>query len=141
MEFDTLTTNDIIKITPKTIQDAIGRASFKRGLHFTQAPRRVDPRQYADDGTGFLHDEKNLRYRNGKLNHAHVEPGTKQETMSSLDPSEARWQEMAEALRGNTHSKNAELERIRGKNWRETNELRKKALNANPVIVTKMGVA
>jgi hypothetical protein len=129
------------EITPKNIQDAIGRAAHKRGLYFTQTPRHVDPRQHTDDGKGFLHDEKNPRYRNGKLNHAHVEPGTKQETMSSLDPSEARWQEMAEALRGNTHGKNAELERIRGKNWRETYELRKKALNANPVIVTKMGVA
>jgi hypothetical protein len=129
------------EISQKTIQDAAGRLSYRSGLHFVPVSRPVDPRQHKDDGSGFLRDEKNPRYRNGRINHAYQEPGSQQETPKNLDPSEARWREMAEALRGNTHSKNAELERIQGKNWRETYELRKKALNVNPVTIGKFGVA
>jgi hypothetical protein len=128
-------------INPKNIQDAIGRASFKSGLHFVQAPRPVDPRQHKDDGSGFLRNEKNPRYRNGRINHAYVEPGSKQETQKNLDPSEAQWRSMAESLCGNSHSKTAEIQRIHGKNWRETYELRKKALNTNPVLVNRYGAA
>lgn len=128
-------------ITPLTVQDAIGRASFKTGLHFVPSPRPVDPRQHKDDGSGFVSKNSDPRYRGGKLNHSYQEPGSKQEAPKSLDPSEAKWRAMAEALRGNTHSKNAELERIHGKNWRETFELRKKALSQNLASINKFGAA
>jgi len=109
-------------------------------LHWEQREQVSSGRPgHEDDGKGFLPEEKNPRYRNGKLNHAYDEPGSKQAVNSQLNPSEARWREMAEALRGNTHSKNAELQRIHGRSWRETYELRKRALNANPAIVTRMG--
>jgi hypothetical protein len=129
------------EISAKNIHDAIGRISFKSGLHFVPSPRRMDPRQHQDQGEGFISKDADPHYRRGKLNHAYQEPGSKQEAPKSLDPSEAQWRAMAEALRGNTHSKNAELEGIHGKNWRETYELRKRALNVNPVTITKFGVA
>jgi hypothetical protein len=129
------------EITPKTIQDAIGRASFKSGLHFTQTPRPVDPRQHVDDGKGFLHDEKNPRYRGGKLNHAYVEPGSKQAATPQLDASESRWREMAENLRGNTHSVNAELAATNGSTWAETFSLRRAILNRNKSLINRMGTA
>jgi hypothetical protein len=43
------------EITPQTIQDAIGRAGYKKGLHYVPTiSRDVDPRQHTDDGKGFM---------------------------------------------------------------------------------------
>lgn len=121
------------------LQAAVDRIAPQ--LEWEPLPRQVSERGHKDDGSGFLSKDHDPQYRAGRLNHAYVEPGSKQDPTPSLDQSEARWREMALALRGNTHSKNAELERIHGRSWRETYELRKKALYKNPVIITKMGAA
>ena len=131
-------------ITEQSLQTALTNVQNTRGtITWKPAPTQESQGRpgHKDDGQGFMNKGTDPRYRGGKLNHAYQEPGSKQETPKNLDPSEAQWKAMAEALRGNTHSKNAELEHIHGRTWRETYELRKKALNVNPVTITRMGAA
>jgi hypothetical protein len=111
------------EITPRTIQDAIGRASFKSGLHFVPQQRKTDPRQHEDDGKGFIGKDIDSRYRNSKLNHAYQEPG-KQPTKNDA-PVDA-WEIMAKNLLNHgTHSQQAAFRETydhavaQGKSWRE----------------------
>jgi hypothetical protein len=90
-------------------------------LEWQPIPERVDTRQHVDDGSGFLRDDKNPRYRNGKLNHAYKEPGT--ETPKVSTPDQSGWQELCQKmLSSGPHSRQAEMLRLYttpGKTYRE----------------------
>ncbi|MCU1241759.1 MAG: hypothetical protein JWO71_2485 [Candidatus Acidoferrum typicum] len=105
--------------------------SCQRSLHWKAAP--------AHEGgygrhSGKKFDSKNepeeeRLYVGGRLNHSH-NPGyapKPKETSTSAD--EARWRQMAENLRANTHSRTAEIQKIMRPTWRETFEARNKALS------------
>jgi hypothetical protein len=79
-------------------------------LEWQPTPKTVDPRRHTDDGSGFLRDEKNPRYRNNRINHAYREPGT--EAPKATTPASA-WQQLAEGLlRQGTHSQQAAYREI-----------------------------
>jgi hypothetical protein len=97
------------EINSPNVHAAIGRISSTRGgLQYTPVERKPDSRQHVDDGKGFLRDEKNPRYRNGRIDHAYREPVTEAPKVSTPD---AR-QEMCKTLIGtcpNIHSRQAEM--------------------------------
>jgi hypothetical protein len=91
------------------VQASVDRIPMK--LEWQPIPERVDTRQHVDDGTGFLRDEKNPRFRNGKINHAYKEPGI-QETPKVNTPTDA-WQQLTEGLlRTGAHSQQAAYREI-----------------------------
>src|SRR5712671_4085549 len=100
-------------------------------LEWEPAPEQSSGRpRHADDGTGFLHQDKNPRYRNGRINHAYVEPGSKE--ADKQQPTSDSWQRVTEILaRSGTHSQQAQLQAIinqnLGKQWREIHSLVQKA--------------
>jgi hypothetical protein len=102
-------------------------------LEWQPTPKTVDPRRHTDDGTGFLRDEKNPRYRNNRINHAFKE--RQQEAPTQATPPDA-WRQLADTLlRHGTHSQQAAFRQIyetgisAGKSWRtiyvEMEQLRK----------------
>jgi hypothetical protein len=97
------------EISSREIQNAIGRLSFKSGLHFVPAPRPVDSRQHVDDGRGFMpKDSVNLTARDHKrLADAATATALGQESVPTTD-----YQALAENVRGRTHSESERIARL-----------------------------
>jgi hypothetical protein len=119
------------EITPRTIQDAIGRASFKRGLHFVYQSTFRPGRHSGSDSSWMKKDDVNLsplekvrRAREAADNAA----GRTSTPTQVLDSSEQAWKDLATSkLRnGKSHSQNDELQRIydqgRTGRWRRVND-------------------
>jgi len=98
-------------ISEKTIQDAIGRANFKRGLHYVttdRIPRPVDPRQHADDGKGFMpKDQVNISSREAAARRASAAAGK-----PSPAPQGTDYRALADAVKGSTHSKTEQIQKM-----------------------------
>jgi hypothetical protein len=114
-------------ITEQGLQTALTNVQATRGtITWKEAPKQESQGRpgHKDDGSGFLRDEKNPRYRNGKINHAYQEPG-KQEAPKNNTSVDA-WESLAKQLlnRG-THSQQAAFRATydhavaQGKSWRE----------------------
>lgn len=104
-------------VDSKRIHEAIGRISFKPGrqLHFIPEPRKQDPRQHQDDGTGFL--GKNLNEPHWKRVQREREQREAAEAKlgnaaSAQSAAVREAQRRAEELRGNTHSETEQLKKL-----------------------------
>jgi hypothetical protein len=96
------------EISSREIQNAIGRLSFKSGLHFVPAPRPVDSRQHTDDGRGFMpKDSVNLTTRD----HARLAAEARAAASGNKPPATTDYRSLAEAVKGPTHSKTEQIQR------------------------------
>jgi hypothetical protein len=97
------------EITPQTIQDAIGRAGYKKGLHYVPTiSRDVDPRQHTDDGKGFMpKDQVNVSAREFARRAASAASGKPTPAPSGTD-----YRALADAVKGSTHSKTEQIQRM-----------------------------
>jgi hypothetical protein len=100
------------EITPQTIQDAIGRAGYKHGLHYAtdRIPRPADPRQHADDGKGmFSKDDTNLSPRD----HARLAKEAADKAAGRSAPTAGTdFRALAEAVKGKTHSQTDQIQKM-----------------------------
>jgi hypothetical protein len=118
-------------IDSKSINDAIGRASFKRGLHYVPTPRSVDPRQHAASGAFAPKSETNLTARD----HAKRAADAAAAASGNKQPSESTdYRALSEQIKGRTHSATERIARLfitkPGTSeilWPETYEARKRA--------------
>jgi len=96
------------EITSENIQNAIGRAGYKKGLHYVPTiSRSVDPRQHADDGTGFMpKSESNLSAREFARRAASAASGKSEPTPDT------NYRVLADAVQGSTHSKTENIQRL-----------------------------
>jgi hypothetical protein len=95
------------EITPKTIQDAIGRASFKLGLHYVPTPRSVDPRQHATSGSFMPKSEANLSAREHAARAKEASAGARISTTPATD-----YRALSEGVRGATHSRSEQIQKM-----------------------------
>jgi len=95
------------EITPKTIHDAVGRVSFKRGLHYVPTARPVDPRQHAPSGAFMAKNDVNLspRQHAARAKQAAAIGRISEEPVTD-------YRALAEAVKGPTHSKTEQIRRL-----------------------------
>jgi hypothetical protein len=102
-------------VDSQRIQEAIGRISFKPGrqLHFVPEPRKQDPRQHQDDGTGFLGEGVNEpHWKRVQREREAREAANQQSGVSAQSVVAREAQQKAEQLRGNTHSESEQIARL-----------------------------
>jgi hypothetical protein len=104
-------------VDSQRIHEAMGRISFKPGrqLHFLPEPRKKDPRQHQDDGTGFLGKHvneprwKRVQREREEREAAEAKSGS---TASAQSRAAAEAKEKSQQLRGNTHSESEQIARL-----------------------------
>ena len=100
----------------------------QRQLHWKPAAAQTEPYgRHSSDSRSFApKSNTNRNITSSKHDHAKDQPIST--LKNSLSADESRWMQMAEGLRGNTHSKTAEMQKIMRSTWRETYESRLRLL-------------
>jgi hypothetical protein len=104
-------------VDSQRIHEAMGRISFKPGrqLHFLPEPRKQDPRQHQDDGTGFLGkhvNEPRWKRLQREREEREAREAASQSSASAHSVAVREAREKAEGLRGNTHSESEQIARL-----------------------------
>jgi hypothetical protein len=97
------------EITPKNIQDAVGRAGFKSGLHYVPTPRTVDPRQHTPSGSFMPKSESNLSAREHTRRTAEAADKAAGRSKPTSGPD---YRQLCEDLRGRNHSHTEQLRKM-----------------------------
>jgi hypothetical protein len=103
--------------TPDVFDRAVTNLFATQGLFAAPTKLQRNPRQHEDSGS-FMPKENTTQFRGGKLNHAYQDSNQKKSVSEETAPD--AWKQLAENLRGSTHSETETLKSINGKSWRET---------------------
>jgi len=97
------------EINPQTIQQAIGRLAYNKGIHYAtdRTPRPTDPRQHADSGSFMPKDQVNVSAREAAARRASAAAGK-----PTSEPAGTDYRALADGVKGSTHSKTEAISRL-----------------------------